>query len=334
MKAIVIQEFGNPDQLALREIPQPRPKPGDVLVRVRAFGVNRAETYMRRGLWGEVARVSGIECVGEIVEDPSGQYQPGQKVAAVMGGMGRTINGSYAEYSCPPITNVFPLDTDLSWTELAAIPESYATAWSCLHDNLHLQPGNIVFIRGGTSALGQAAINIAAAIDDVTVLASTRNPQRRSLLESLGCDEVLIEQSGLSEILRNQYPHGIDNVMDIVGNTTLLDSLKMVKKGGYVCNAGFLGGGKPFAFDPLTDMLCSINLNFFASFMLGTADFPLSDIPMQTIVDRVSSGIYQAGPVKIFNFEDTVRAHALMESNLVPGKLVIRGTCTDKQPTA
>ncbi len=324
MKAIVIQDFGGPEQLALREVPEPRPKSGDVLIRVRAFGINRAETYMRRGLWGEVANISGIECVGEIAEDPSSQYQPGQKVAAIMGGMGRTINGSYAEYTCPPITNVFPLDTNLSWAELAAIPESYATAWSCLHGNLHLKPGNTVFIRGGTSALGQAAINIAAAIDGVTVLASTRNPQHRSLLESLGCNEVLIEQNGLSEILRNQYPHGIDSVMDIVGNTTLLDSLKMVKKGGYVCNAGFLGGGDPFAFNPLTDMPCSANLSFFASFMLGTPDFPLTDIPMQTIVDRVSSGIYLARPVKVFDFEDVAKAHALMENNLAQGKLVVR----------
>jgi len=324
MKAIVIQKPGGPEQLVLREIPDPRPGVGEVLIRVRAFGINRAETYMRRGLWGEVASVSGIECVGEIVEDPSGRYAPGQKVAAIMGGMGRTINGSYAEYTCPPINNVFPLVTNLAWTDLAAIPESYATAWSCLHDNLHLQPGNTVFIRGGTSALGQAAINIAAATDGVTVLASTRDPQRRALLESLGCNDVLIEQSGLSKTLRTAYPRGIDSVMDIVGNTTLLDSLKMVKKGGIVCHAGFLGGGDPFPFSPLTDMPSSVNLNFFASFMLGTTDFPLSAIPMQTMVNRVCEGTYQAQPASVFAFEDIAKAHERMENNLARGKLVVR----------
>ncbi len=323
MKAIVIQKPGGPEQLVLREIPEPRPGAGEILIRVRAFGINRAETYMRRGLWGEVASVSGIECVGEIVEDSSGRYAPGQKVAAIMGGMGRTINGSYAEYTCPPVSNVFPLATNLAWTDLAAIPESYATAWSCLHDNLHLQPGDTVFIRGGTSALGQAAINIAAATDDVTVLASTRNPQRRALLESLGCNDVLIEQAGLSETLHADYPQGVDSVMDVVGNTTLLDSLKMVKKGGTVCNAGFLGGGDPFPFSPLTDMPPSVNLNFFASFMLGTSDFTLSDIPMQTIVERVFEGIYQAQPASIFAFRDIAKAHELMESNLAQGKLVV-----------
>jgi len=324
MKAIVINTFGGPEQLVLRDIPKPRPQPGAVLIKVMAFGINRAETYMRRGLWGEVAKVSGIECVGEIEEDPSGRYQPGQKVAAIMGGMGRTLNGSYAEYTCPPASNVFPLDTNLDWTDLAAIPESYATAWCCLHNNMRLQPGNTVFIRGGTSALGQAAINIAATTDGVTVLASTRDPQRQALLESLGCDEVLVEQPGLGKTLRTEHPHGVDSVMDIVGNTTLLDSLQMVKKGGTVCNAGFLGGDAPFPFSPLTDMPPSVNLNFFASFMLGTPDFPLSDIPMQAIVDRASEGVYHAQPIKVFDFRDVAKAQELMESNRLAGKLVIR----------
>jgi len=323
MKAIVIKDFGGPEQLVPCDIPQPQPHPGEVLIEVKAFGINRAETYMRRGLWGEVAKVSGIECVGTIAEDPSGKYPHGQKVAAVMGGMGRTINGSYAEYTCLPAANVFALDTSLDWTDLAAIPETYATAWSCLYDNMHLETGNTVFIRGGTSALGQAAINIAAATDGVTVLASTRDPQRRALLASLGCNDTLIERPGLSETIRARFPRGIDSVMDIVGNSTLLDSVQMVRKGGYVCNAGFLAGGEPFAFNPLTDMPSSVNLNLFASFMLGTPDFPLSDIPMQSIVDRVSDGTYKARPVKVFDFENVAGAHALMELNLAQGKLVV-----------
>src|SRR6266436_342140 len=124
-----------------------------------AFGVNRAETYMRKGVWGDVVRVSGIECVGEVDFDPSCVLSPGQKVAAIMGGMGRTRNGSYAEYTCVPSSFVFPLHTELDWATLAAIPESYATAWSCLFGNLRIRAGQVLFVRGGTSALGQAAIN-------------------------------------------------------------------------------------------------------------------------------------------------------------------------------
>ncbi|HHJ15501.1 MAG TPA: alcohol dehydrogenase [Gammaproteobacteria bacterium] len=325
MKAIVIKAYGGPEQLVMKEIPDPQPRAGEVLIRVRAFGVNRAETYMRRGVWGDVARVSGIECVGEIVEDSTGQSRPGQVVAAIMGGMGRSINGSYAEYVTLPARNVFHLETGLDWAELAAIPESYATAWSCLHDNLSLQEGNVLLVRGGTSALGQAALNIAANISNVTVLATTRKPGHLALLESLGCGSGLIEQPELSQEVRRRHPDGIDAVMDIIGNTTLKDSLKMVKKGGSVCNAGFLGGGDPMLFNPLTDMPSCVNLNFFGSFMLGSKDFPLTDIPMQTIVDRVEQGIYHARPAHIFPFHAVGKAHELMEAGQATGKIVIKG---------
>ena len=124
MRAMVIREFGGPEELVLRELADPVPGDGEVLVRVRAFGVNRAETYFRRGLWGDVARVSGIECVGEVAHDPSGSLAEGEKVAALMGGMGRTRNGSYAELTVVPASNVVPLRSSLAWSELAAIPES------------------------------------------------------------------------------------------------------------------------------------------------------------------------------------------------------------------
>ena len=324
MKAIVIKAYGGPEQLSMEELADPQPQPGEVLIRIRSFGINRAETYVRQGLWGEVARVSGIECVGEIIEDTTKQYPPGQVVAAIMGGMGRTINGSYAEYVTLPAGNVFPLQTELDWAELAAIPESYATAWSCLHHNLSLQEGDVILVRGGTSALGQAAINIACHVRNVTVLATTRNPNHLVLLETLGCQTAMIDQPELSQEVRSRYPDGIDGVMDIVGNTTLKDSMKMVKKDGTVCIAGFLGGGDPLSFNPLTDMPSSVNLNFFASFMLGTRDFPLTDIPMQEIVDRVSQGIYQARPAQIFQFNEIGKAHEMMENNQADGKIVVR----------
>ncbi len=323
MRAIVIQAFGDPEQLVERQLPVPRPESGEALIRVRAFGLNRAETYMRRGQWGEVAKVSGIECVGEIVEDGSGRFGDGQTVAAIMGGMGRTRNGSYAEFTCLPVDNIVALETELDWAALAAIPESYATAWSCLHGNMKLRAGDRVLIRGGTSALGQAAINIAAHNETVRVLATTRDPQRAAFLKALGCAEVFIEQPNLSGEIRTRYPEGLSSVMDIVGNSTLLDSLRMVKRDGTVCNAGFLGGGDPLRFNPLTDLPCSVNLNFFASFMLGTAQFPLSEIPLQEIVERVAGGIYQAGPARVFGFDDIVQAHRLMEANQANGKLVV-----------
>ena len=139
MKAIVRQQYGGPEQLCVTEVPDPVAGKDEVLVRVRAFGINRAEQYFRQGHWGDVAAISGIECAGEVVRDPSGKLQPGQRVFALMGGMGRSRSGSYAELVAVPAVNVVPIRSALGWSELAAIPESYATAWSCLFDNLALR---------------------------------------------------------------------------------------------------------------------------------------------------------------------------------------------------
>src|SRR5947207_1824118 len=132
MRAIVRQAFGGPEQLVLREVRDPQPEPGHVVIAVKAFGLNHAEIYFRSGMWGEVAAVSGIECVGVVAADRDGRFAPGQTVAALMGGMGRTIDGSYAELTRVRASNVVALDTTLRWEDLAALPESYATAWTCL----------------------------------------------------------------------------------------------------------------------------------------------------------------------------------------------------------
>jgi NADPH:quinone reductase-like Zn-dependent oxidoreductase len=319
---MVIAQYGGPEQLILQDLPAPMPQDGDVLIRVRAFGINRAETYMRKGEWPEIAPVSGIECVGEVEHDPTGRLARGQKVAAIMGGMGRTRNGSYAELVSVPASNVIPLETDLDWPDLAAIPESYATAWICLHHNLHITQGDVLLVRGGTSALGQAAINIAVHTG-VTVLASTRDEGSRELQTGLGASQVLIENGQLSAEVRKVYPGGIDAVLELVGNSTLLDSLAMVRRGGRVCLAGFLGGGDPIPFNPLLQMPSGVDLSFFGSFMLGTPEFPVADIPLQEIVDRVSRGEYRAKPAKVFPFDQLPDAHRLMESNAAKGKIVV-----------
>ncbi|HEV2583223.1 MAG TPA: zinc-binding dehydrogenase [Ktedonobacteraceae bacterium] len=322
MQAMVFIQFGGPEELVLTEIPTPVPENGEVLIKVKALGINRAEVYMRMGLFGEVTPVSGIECVGQVEYDPSGTLYSGQTVATITGGMGRTRNGSYAEYTCVPIQNVYPLETDLDWATLAAIPESYATAWSCLFANLRISAGQVLFVRGGTSALGQAAINIAKQ-EGVTVLTSTRSAIKVALLTELGAERVLIENGNLSEEVRAFYPDGIDGVLDIIGNSTLLDSLRMARKGGRVCVAGFLGSSEPVAFSWLANMPFGVDLNAFASLFFGTKDFPHSDVPMQKIVDRVANGIYKSKPVKVFPFEHIPEAHRLMESNSANGKIVV-----------
>ena len=324
MRAIVRQGYGGTEELVIQKLPVPEPKSGEIVIQVKAFGLNHAETYMRKGDWGDVAKVSGIECVGLVRADSEGRFPEGQKVAALMGGMGRTINGSYAEYTRVPATNVVPIESALSWEALAAIPESYATAWTCLQGNLALAPGHSLVIRGVTSALGQAALNIAAHAG-ANVIGTTRNPDRISRLKALGAKEVLLENASLARSVRELHPKGIDAVLDLVGNSTILDSLAMVRRDGRVCLAGFLGGLAPIAaFNPLLQMPSGVHFSFFGSFMFGLPGFPLSDVPLQAIVDRVAAGSYQAKPVAVFAFDEIQAAHQLMESNQANGKIVVR----------
>src|SRR5499433_1118528 len=237
MRAIVLNGFGGFESLVIKELPDPEPKGGHVLIAVKAFGVNHAETRMRKGEWAEAAEVSGIECVGEVVRAPGGEFQPGDKVAAFMGGMGRTINGSYAELTLVPATNVVKIATDLPWEEFAVIPESYATAWTSLYANLRIEKGQTLLLRGATSALGQAALNVAANAG-LNVIATTRNKARFEKLLGLGAKRVEIEGSELSK--RPPEVKKVDVVLDLVGNSTLLDSIAIPHRHGRICLAGWL----------------------------------------------------------------------------------------------
>ena len=323
MRAIFRKRFGGPEVLEVRKFPNPEPKPGHVLIEVKAFGLNHAEAHMRKGEWPEIAEISGIECVGLVKQDPDGRLRVGQKVVAMMGGMGRTVNGSYAEYTNVPATNVVPVETNLPWEVLAAVPESYTTAWSCLYGNLALKAGQTLVIRGATSALGQAALNIAAHAQ-ARVIATSRNPERFALLEKLGAGRALQEGSELAQQIRKLHPDGVDAVLDLVGNSTVIDSLTVVRRGGNVCEAGWLGGLAPISFNPMVQMPSGVYFSLYGSFVLGSPQFPLSEIPLQTIVDRVADGSYQARPVKVFGFDEIQAAHELMDSGMAKGKLVVR----------
>ena len=324
MRAIVIKRYGGPEVLAIEERPDPEPAAGHVLVEVKAFGLNHAEVYFRKGVWGDVAEISGIECVGVVKADPDGRCKAGQKVMALVGGMGRSINGSYAELVSVPASNLVAVETDLPWDELAAIPESYATAWTSLIGIMALAKDQTVLVRGATSALGQAAVNIARHAGART-LATTRTAARGRLLASLGASEVLVESAELAASLRQRYPNGVDAVLDIVGNTTVLDSLAMLRRGGHVCLVGFLGGGGPLALEPVFQMPSGVQLSVFASALVtGSPTFPLQEIPFQAIVDRVANGAYKAKPARVLGFEEIQDAHRLMESNEAGGKIVVR----------
>jgi NADPH:quinone reductase-like Zn-dependent oxidoreductase len=292
------------------------------VIEVKAFGINHAEMHMRRGEWAEAAPVSGIECVGVVKACPGGEFRVGSKVAALMGGLGRMINGSYAEYTRARVENVALIESDLPWEELAALPESYATAWTCLFRNLELARGQTLVIRGGMSSFGQAALNMSVNAG-AAVIATSRKRDSIPKLESLGAKRVELEGPDLSSRITERKQ--VDAVLDLVGNSTILDSLAMLRRGGRACLAGFLGGLAPVPdFNPLLQMSSGVHFSFFGSFVFGTPQFPLSDVPLQAIANAVAAGRYKAKPVRVFRFEEIQEAHKLMESGQAGGKMVVR----------
>ncbi|OMC24686.1 zinc-binding alcohol dehydrogenase family protein [Mycobacterium colombiense] len=321
MRAIILEKFGGLDSLVYTDIPKPLPKDGEVVIAIKGFGVNHAEMHMRRGEWAEAAEVSGIECVGIVDSCPGGEFPVGAKVAALMGGLGRTINGSYAEYTRVRAANVALIESDLPWWQLAALPETYAVAWTCLFRNLDLRAGQTLVLRGATSSLGQAALKMAVAAG-ARVIATTRSSGRFAMLEKLGASRIELERRDLASHIAESKQ--IDAVLDLVGNSTILDSLDMLCRGGTACLAGWLGGLDPLGdFNPLLRMASGVNWNFFGSFVFGTPGFPLSDVPLQNIAQQVAEGALEAKPSRVFSFDQIREAHRVMEAGESGGKMVV-----------
>ena len=200
MKAVVLTKPTKGEDVVLSNIAMPEVKPGWVLVKVKAFGMNHSEEILRefeiQNDYIQKPIIPGIECVGEI-EDPSDSgWKKGQKIAALMGGMGRSFNGSYAEYALLPAHHVFPVESALAWEEMAAIPETYFTAWGSLFQCLRLTKEDKFLVRGATCALGYVAVQLAKALG-CTVVGTTHRESKMELLKEAGCDECILDDGSL-----------------------------------------------------------------------------------------------------------------------------------------
>jgi NADPH:quinone reductase-like Zn-dependent oxidoreductase len=194
MRAVVLDAPGPPEALRIRELPIPKPHSGWVLIQVKAFGINRSELHTRMGLAQGVTfpRVLGIEAIGVVAAAPGGEFEEGQQVAAMMGGMGRTFDGGYAEFTSVPATQVIAFRSELDWATLGAIPEMVQTAHGSLTVGLDAQRGQTLLIRGGTSSVGMATATLAKD-RGLTVLSTTRQPDRAAALTAIGVDHVFID---------------------------------------------------------------------------------------------------------------------------------------------
>ena len=320
MKAVVIDKICNAEELTVKDIEIPKVKLGWVLVKVMAFGINRSEIMFRskeaEAPYINLPRVLGIECVGIIEDSSDSHFKKDDKVIALMGGMGRSFDGGYQEYALLPTKNVFYAKTNLDWIELGAVPETFFTAYGSLFECLNLEANDSIIVRGGTSATGIVAIQLAKSIG-CKIIATTRKEEKIEFLKEIGADFVIIDNGEISKKVKEIYPKGVSKVLELVGTNVIDDSMKTLAHKGILCLTGILGS-----------KVASSNFDIIKTIPNGcylTSFF--SNYPNQEIIDKIFNHIekYNIKPVisKVFNIGEISKAHLLMESNNANGKIVV-----------
>jgi NADPH:quinone reductase-like Zn-dependent oxidoreductase len=320
MRAVVVDEPGPPKVLQLRELPVPKARPAQVLIRVKAFGLNRSELHFRQGVatTGTFPRVPGIEATGIVEAAPGGEFAVGAQVVTMMGGMGRAFDGGYAEYVLVPATQVTGFRSDLPWEQLGAVPEMLQTAHGSLAVGLQASPGQSLLIRGGTSSIG-LALTVLAKRQRMTVFATTRRERARAQLEQLGVDHVLIDDGTVADQVRGIVPAGADGAVELVGANVLRDTLRAVRAGGTVCFTGMLSDQWTIPdFYPMDWLPNGVRLTAYSG---EAGDLP--ETVLQHFLDAVADGHATIPIGRLYRLDQVVQAHRDMEAGIVGGKGVV-----------
>lgn len=314
MKAVVIYRPGGPDELILEERPVPQIKKGWSRVKIKGFGVNHSEIFTRKGLSPGVGfpRVLGIECVGVIdaTTDPV-RLPEGQKVISIMGEMGRAFDGSYEEYALIPNEQIYPVATGLSWENLAAVPETYYTAYGSML-NLRIGSSDEVLVRGAASGVGVAfARLLRAQYGNLRLTGTSRSLNKSGYLKNVGYDEVIQDRDG-----RLQTPRSYDRILELIGPATLHDSFSHTKPGGIVCSTGELGGVWNIDLEPIQELPAN---GYLTSFYSGN----VSEEKVNEMLAFIEERHVNAAPERVFPLENVADAHRYLEGGHSFGKAVV-----------
>lgn len=314
MKAVKIYQAGGPEQLIYQDVPTPNIKEGWSLVKIKGFGINHSEIFTREGKSPSVQfpRILGIECVGEVAQSSTPALAVGQKVVSIMGEMGRAFDGSYAEYVLLPNEQIYPVHTDLDWITLAAIPETYYTAFGSLQQ-LRIAPQDCVLVHGAGSGVGVAfAQLLKAQFPHVVLHGSTRNPAKAVRLQAVGFDEVITEAGG-----KLQTDQSYDKILELVGPATLRDSFSHINEHGIVCNTGQLGNvWYVNDFDPIIELK---NNSYLTAFYSGN----VSQAKLDAMFDYIRQFNVKILIERVFTLEQVPEAHRFLQSADGFGKVVV-----------
>ena len=314
MKAVKIYQAGGPEQLIYQDVPTPDIKEGWSLVKIKGFGINHSEIFTREGKSPSVQfpRILGIECVGEVAQSSTPALAVGQKVVSIMGEMGRAFDGSYAEYVLLPNEQIYPVHTDLDWTTLAAIPETYYTAFGSLQQ-LRIAPQDRVLVRGAGSGVGVAfAQLLKAQFPHIVLHGSTRNPAKATRLQAVGFDEVITEADS-----KLQTDQSYDKILELVGPATLRDSFSHINEHGIVCNTGQLGNiWYVNDFDPIIELK---NNSYLTAFYSGN----VSQAKLDAMFDYIRQFNVKILIERVFALEQVPEAHRFLQSTDGFGKVVV-----------
>jgi len=316
MKAIVIYKAGDAHQLQIEERPIPALKEGCTLVKVKGFGINRSEIFTRQGHSASVVfpRILGIECVGVVEATTSPTLSVGQTVVSLMGEMGRAFDGSYAEYTLLPNAQVYPINTSLSWEDLAAIPETYYTAFGSMQ-NLQIKPTDTVLVRAAASGVGIAFLRLVKAqYPSLRVVGSIRgnNTEKAAALLHLGYDAILVDNNNVLAT-----DERFDKILELIGPASIKDSFAHIREYGIICATGLLGGKWYLEdFDPTRDLLHNAYLTTFYSGSVNAEK-------ITKLFAYIEQYHVPVTPERVFRLEEIVAAHQYVESSAGYGKVVV-----------
>ena len=320
MKVIEISKPGGPDVLTPAERPTPAPRPHEILIKVAAAGVNRPDILQRMGNYAvppDASDLPGLEVAGEVVSAGK-TFKPGDKVCALVHG------GGYAEYCVAPEVQALPVPRGLSLIEAASLPETFFTVWANVYDRGRLSPGESLLVQGGSSGIGVAAIQMAAATGN-PVYATAGSDEKVAACLRLGAERAFNykTQDFEKEILAATAGKGVDVILDMVGGDYVPRELKCIAEDGRLVFIAYLRGPKT---ELNIDAVMRRRLTLTGSTLRPrTVEFKgaIARSLREKIWPLVEAGKIKPEIFKTFPLAQAAEAHRLMESSQHIGKIVL-----------